>query len=214
LAIFQHFGLFSSFSPLSIDLAPDVRFRQTWCFRKSYDVYFSMAQILYHYEFRYLIGLPRSKWAWRVTWGPVEWHAWTHCHGLAGLPLPRVWNCVGYYLSLALRQFGGLQHLPRIDDLSPMTFEYLGGTPMWEGIERVTYYWSCRVSKVDFMDLGSPSEEIVTPEFIRWREKLGSSFLSVPPSRPAVMTPSARTSLRDSTTSDYLSCILDLDQEL
>ena len=70
------------------------------------------------------------------------------------------------------------------------------------------------MSKVDFVDLGSPSEEIVTPEFIRWREKLGSSFLSMPPSRPAVMTPSARTSLQDSATSDYLSCILDLDQEL
>ena len=38
----------------------------------------------------YLIGLPWSKWAWRVTWAPVEWHAWTHCHGLLGLPLLEV----------------------------------------------------------------------------------------------------------------------------
>jgi hypothetical protein len=36
----------------------------------------------------YLIGLPQSKWAWRVTWGPIEWHAWTHCHGLARLLFP------------------------------------------------------------------------------------------------------------------------------
>ena len=64
------------------------------------------------------------------------------------------------------------------------------------------------------MDLNLPSEEIVTPEFVRWREELGSSFLPMPPSRPAVMKPSIRTSLRDLATSDYLSRILDLEQEL
>ena len=51
----------------------------------------------------YLIGFPRSKWAWKVTWGPAQWHAWTHCHRLVRLPLPRVWGCIGYYPSLALR---------------------------------------------------------------------------------------------------------------
>ena len=89
-----------------------------------------------------------------------------------------------------------------MDDLNPMMFEYLDGTPMWDGIERVMHYWSCRVSEVDFVDLDSPSEEIVTSEFIRWRQEWGSSFLSMPLSRPTVMTPSARTSLRDSATSD------------
>ena len=69
------------------------------------------------------------------------------------------------------------------------------------------------MSKVDFVDLNLPSEEIVTPEFVRWREELGSSFLPMPPSRPAVMTLSTRTSLRDLATSD-LSRILDLEQEL
>ena len=70
------------------------------------------------------------------------------------------------------------------------------------------------MTEVDFVDLDSPSEEIVTSEFIRWREEWGSSFFPMPPSRPAVMTPSTRTSMRDSTTSNYLSCILDLEQEL
>ncbi|GMY23882.1 hypothetical protein FCV25MIE_19123, partial [Fagus crenata] len=36
----------------------------------------------------------------------------------------------------------------------------------------------------------------------------------MPPSRPAMMTPFARTYLQDSATSDYLSRILDLEQEL
>ena len=51
LAIFQHFGLFSLFFPLSVDLALDVRFRKNWYLRKSCNVYFPMAQILYHSEF-------------------------------------------------------------------------------------------------------------------------------------------------------------------
>ncbi len=70
------------------------------------------------------------------------------------------------------------------------------------------------MSKVDFVDLNLPSKEIVTLEFVRWREELGSSFLPLPPSKPAVMTLSTRTSLRDLATSDYLSRILDLEQEL
>jgi hypothetical protein len=36
----------------------------------------------------------------------------------------------------------------------------------------------------------------------------------MPPSRPAVMTPSIRTSLRDSATNDYLFRILNLKQKL
>ena len=58
---------------------------------------------------------------------------------------------------------------------------------MWEGIERVTHYWSCWLLVVDFVDLDSPSEEIVTLEYVRWREELGSSFLSMPPSTPSVI---------------------------
>uniref|UniRef100_A0A2N9ECG0 DUF7745 domain-containing protein n=1 Tax=Fagus sylvatica TaxID=28930 RepID=A0A2N9ECG0_FAGSY len=106
-----------------------------------------------------------------------KWHAWTHCHGLAGFLLPGVWNCVGYYPSLGLRQFGGLQHLPRIDGLNPVTFEYLGGTYMWESIKRAMHYWSFQLLEVDFVDLDLPSEEIATFD-------------------------------------DYLSRILDLEQEL
>uniref|UniRef100_A0A2N9ISE4 Uncharacterized protein n=1 Tax=Fagus sylvatica TaxID=28930 RepID=A0A2N9ISE4_FAGSY len=52
VALFEkHFGLFSSFFPLSVYLAPNVGFGKTWYLRKSCDVYFPMAQILYHSDF-------------------------------------------------------------------------------------------------------------------------------------------------------------------
>uniref|UniRef100_A0A2N9ENJ9 Uncharacterized protein n=1 Tax=Fagus sylvatica TaxID=28930 RepID=A0A2N9ENJ9_FAGSY len=97
-----------------------------------------------------------------------------------------VWGCAGYYPSLALRQFGGLQHLPRINDLSPVTFVYTGGTSMLDGIAQVAHYWSCQVTEVDFVDLDSPSDDMVTPEFLRWREEWGSSFLPRSTFRPAL----------------------------
>uniref|UniRef100_A0A2N9H5E9 DUF7745 domain-containing protein n=1 Tax=Fagus sylvatica TaxID=28930 RepID=A0A2N9H5E9_FAGSY len=51
----------------------------------------------------YLLDLPLSGWAWKVTWGPASWMPWTHCALFDGVPLPGVWGCTGYYPSLALR---------------------------------------------------------------------------------------------------------------
>uniref|UniRef100_A0A2N9F6U2 Aminotransferase-like plant mobile domain-containing protein n=1 Tax=Fagus sylvatica TaxID=28930 RepID=A0A2N9F6U2_FAGSY len=42
------------------------------------------------------------------------WRPWTHCALFDGVPLPGVWGCTGYYPSLALRQFGGVQYPPRL----------------------------------------------------------------------------------------------------
>uniref|UniRef100_A0A2N9EQC8 Aminotransferase-like plant mobile domain-containing protein n=1 Tax=Fagus sylvatica TaxID=28930 RepID=A0A2N9EQC8_FAGSY len=48
-----------------------------------------------------------------------SWMPWTHCALFDGVPLPGVWGCTGYYPSLALRQFGGVQYppRPRIEDI-------------------------------------------------------------------------------------------------
>uniref|UniRef100_A0A2N9IVM1 Uncharacterized protein n=1 Tax=Fagus sylvatica TaxID=28930 RepID=A0A2N9IVM1_FAGSY len=65
----------------------------------------------------------------RSPWGPAVWRPWTHCTLFDGVPLPGVWGCTGYYPSLTLRQFGGVQYPPRLGDLSSVTFDYIALSP-------------------------------------------------------------------------------------
>uniref|UniRef100_A0A2N9HSP9 DUF7745 domain-containing protein n=1 Tax=Fagus sylvatica TaxID=28930 RepID=A0A2N9HSP9_FAGSY len=80
----------------------------------------------------YLLDLPLSGWAWKVTWGLAVWMPWTHCALFDGVPLPGVWGCTGYYPSLALRQFGGVQYPPRLGDLDAVTFDYIPSEDMFQ----------------------------------------------------------------------------------
>uniref|UniRef100_A0A2N9IIY2 DUF7745 domain-containing protein n=1 Tax=Fagus sylvatica TaxID=28930 RepID=A0A2N9IIY2_FAGSY len=91
----------------------------------------------------YLLDLPLSGWAWKVTWGPASWMPWTHCALFDGVPLPGVWGCTGYYPSLALRQFSGVQ----IEDI-----------------------WGGRLSEMVLIEEGSPGDSSVTSDFVEWRE--------------------------------------------
>uniref|UniRef100_A0A2N9GLF5 Uncharacterized protein n=1 Tax=Fagus sylvatica TaxID=28930 RepID=A0A2N9GLF5_FAGSY len=75
-----------------------------------------------------------------VTWGPAVWKPWTHCALFDGVPLPGVWGCTGYYPSLALRQFGGVQYPPRLGDLDAVTFDYIPSEDMWRLLSRVEGY--------------------------------------------------------------------------
>ena len=85
----------------------------------------------------YLLNLPLGEWSWRLTWGPAVWSPWTHCALFDGVPLPGVWGCTGYYPSLALRQFGGVQYPPRLGDLDAVTFDYLPSEDMWRLLSRI-----------------------------------------------------------------------------
>jgi hypothetical protein len=89
----------------------------------------------------YLLNLPLSEWSWRVTWGLAVWRPWTYSSLFDGVPLPRVWGCTGYYPSLALRQFGGLQYPPRLGDLCSVTFDYVPDSDMWRLLSRVRDIW-------------------------------------------------------------------------
>uniref|UniRef100_A0A2N9G6W6 DUF7745 domain-containing protein n=1 Tax=Fagus sylvatica TaxID=28930 RepID=A0A2N9G6W6_FAGSY len=105
----------------------------------------------------YLLDLPLSGWAWKVTWGPASWMPWTHCALFDGVPLPGVWGCTGYYPSLALRQFGGVQYPPRLGDF---------------GCEMV------------LIEEGSPGDSSVTSDFVEWREGWTPFFTLRPTVRP------------------------------
>uniref|UniRef100_A0A2N9GK25 Aminotransferase-like plant mobile domain-containing protein n=1 Tax=Fagus sylvatica TaxID=28930 RepID=A0A2N9GK25_FAGSY len=104
----------------------------------------------------YLLDLPLSGWAWKVTWGPASWMPWTHCALFDGVPLPGVWGCTGHYPSLALRSSF------RIEDI-----------------------WGGRLSEMVLIEEGSPGDSSVTSDFVEWREGWTPFFTLRPTVRPA-----------------------------
>uniref|UniRef100_A0A2N9HG54 Aminotransferase-like plant mobile domain-containing protein n=1 Tax=Fagus sylvatica TaxID=28930 RepID=A0A2N9HG54_FAGSY len=118
----------------------------------------------------YLLDLPLSGWSWKVTWGPAVWKPWTHCALFDGVPLPGVWGCTGYYPSLALRQFGGVQYPPRLGDLDAVTFDYIPSEDMWRLLFRIEDIWGGRLSEMVLIEEGSPGDSSVTSDFVEWRE--------------------------------------------
>ena len=134
----------------------------------------------------YLLDLPLNEWSWRVTWGPAVWRPWTHCSLFDGVPLPRVWGCIGYYPSLALRQFGGIQYLPRLGDLSSVTFDYVPGDDMWRFLTRVEDIWRGRCSEMVLVEDGLLADSSVSADFVEWREGWSPSFTLRPTVRPGL----------------------------
>uniref|UniRef100_A0A2N9FK86 DUF7745 domain-containing protein n=1 Tax=Fagus sylvatica TaxID=28930 RepID=A0A2N9FK86_FAGSY len=124
----------------------------------------------------YLLDLPLSGWAWKVTWGPASWMPWTHCALFDGVPLPGVWGCTGYYPSLALRQFSGVQYPPRLGDLDAVTFDYIPSEDMWRLLLRIEDIWGGRLSEMVLIEEGSPGDSSVTSDFVEWREGWTSLF--------------------------------------
>ena len=94
---------------------------------------------------------------------------WTHCALFDGVPLPRVWGCTGYYPSLALRQFGGVQYPPRLGDLDAVTFDYIPSEDMWRLLSRIEDIWGGRLSEIVLIEEGSPGDSSVTSDFVEWR---------------------------------------------
>uniref|UniRef100_A0A2N9IQ69 DUF7745 domain-containing protein n=1 Tax=Fagus sylvatica TaxID=28930 RepID=A0A2N9IQ69_FAGSY len=105
---------------------------------------FYRLQTPYHFE-RHTCGCP-----------------WTHCALFDGVPLPGVWGCTGYYPSLALRQFGGVQYPPR-----------LGLRTSGEAV----------LSEIVLIEDGSPGDSSVTSDFVEWREGW-TPFFTLRPTSP------------------------------
>uniref|UniRef100_A0A2N9FJT4 DUF7745 domain-containing protein n=1 Tax=Fagus sylvatica TaxID=28930 RepID=A0A2N9FJT4_FAGSY len=135
----------------------------------------------------YLLDLPLSGWAWKVTWGPASWMPWTHCALFDGVPLPGVWGCTGYYPSLALRQFSGVQ----IEDI-----------------------WGGRLSEMVLIEEGSPGDSSVTSDFVEWREGWTPFFTLRPTVRPGAPYSLISRSLRVSASTGQPERVTALEREL
>uniref|UniRef100_A0A2N9GIF6 DUF7745 domain-containing protein n=1 Tax=Fagus sylvatica TaxID=28930 RepID=A0A2N9GIF6_FAGSY len=108
-----------------------------------------------HLQHFYRLQTPYHFERHTVTWGPAAWMPWTHCALFDGVPLPGVWGCTGYYPSLALRQFGGVQYPPRLGDLDAVTFDYIPGEDMWRLLFRIEDIWGGRLSEMVLIEEGA-----------------------------------------------------------
>jgi hypothetical protein len=162
----------------------------------------------------YLLDLPLGEWSWKVTWGPAVWKPWTHCALFDGVPLPGVWGCTGYYPSLALRQFGGVQYPPRLGDLDAVTFDYIPGEDMWRLLFRIEDIWGGRLSEMVLIEEGSPGDSSVTSDFVEWREGWTPFFTLRPTVRPGAPYSLISRSLRVSASTGQPERVTVLEREL
>jgi hypothetical protein len=162
----------------------------------------------------YLLDLPLGEWSWKVTWGPAVWRPWTHCALFDGVPLPGVWGCTGYYPSLALRQFGGVQYPPRLGDLDAVTFDYIPSEDMWRLLLRIEDIWGGRLSEVVLIEEGSPGDSSVTSDFVEWREGWTPFFTLRPTVRPGASYSLVSRSLRVSASTGQPERVTVLEREL
>jgi hypothetical protein len=162
----------------------------------------------------YLLDLPLSGWAWKVTWGPASWMPWTHCALFDGVPLPGVWGCTGYYPSLALRQFSGVQYPPRLGDLDAVTFDYIPSEDMWRLLSRIEDIWGGRLSEMVLIEEGSPGDSSVTSDFVEWREGWTPFFTLRPTLRPGAPYSLISRSLRVSASTGQPERVTALEREL
>uniref|UniRef100_A0A2N9EGD8 DUF7745 domain-containing protein n=1 Tax=Fagus sylvatica TaxID=28930 RepID=A0A2N9EGD8_FAGSY len=84
----------------------------------------------------------------------------------------------GYYPSLTLRQFGGVQYPPRLGDLSAVTFYYIPGEDMWMLLFRIEDIWGGRLSEMVLIEGGLHGDSSVTPDFVEWKRGVESFFYS------------------------------------
>jgi hypothetical protein len=125
-----------------------------------------------------------------------------------------VWGCTGYYPSLGLRQFGGVQYPPHLGDLSAVTFDYIPGEDMWRLLFRIEDIWGGRLLEMVLIEGGLHGDSSVTPDFVEWREGWSPSFTLRPTIRPGASYSSVSRSLRASAPTGQSERVAVLEREL
>uniref|UniRef100_A0A2N9HJX0 DUF7745 domain-containing protein n=1 Tax=Fagus sylvatica TaxID=28930 RepID=A0A2N9HJX0_FAGSY len=132
---------------------------------------------------------------------------------LLDLPLSG-WVLEGYYPSLALRQFSGVQYPPRLGDLDAVTFDYIPGEDMWRLLFRIEDIWGGRLSEMVLIEEGSPGDSSVTSDFVEWREGWTPFFTLRPTVRPGAPYSLISRSLRVSASTGQPERVTVLEREL
>uniref|UniRef100_A0A2N9I847 DUF7745 domain-containing protein n=1 Tax=Fagus sylvatica TaxID=28930 RepID=A0A2N9I847_FAGSY len=95
----------------------------------------------------YLLDLPLSGWAWKVTLGASS-------RGCPGLIVPSSMECLflgcgvvqATIPALLFVSLGGVQYPPRLGDLDAVTFDYIPSEDMWRLLFRIEDIWGGRLS--------------------------------------------------------------------
>uniref|UniRef100_A0A2N9F9U3 DUF7745 domain-containing protein n=1 Tax=Fagus sylvatica TaxID=28930 RepID=A0A2N9F9U3_FAGSY len=132
---------------------------------------------------------------------------------LLDLPLSG-WVLEGYYPSLALRQFSGVQYPPRLGDLDAVTFDYIPSEDMWRLLFRIEDIWGGRLSEMVLIEEGSPGDSSVTSDFVEWREGWTPFFTLRPTVRPGAPYSLISRSLRVSASTGQPERVTVLEREL
>uniref|UniRef100_A0A2N9FEB2 DUF7745 domain-containing protein n=1 Tax=Fagus sylvatica TaxID=28930 RepID=A0A2N9FEB2_FAGSY len=135
-------------------------------------------------------------------------------HCFDGMPPPGVWGYAGYFPNLALRQFGGLQYLPHLGDLSLVMFDYVAGSNMWKLLSTAKKIWGRHFFEMVFVEDGLPADSSVTVEFVEWREGWNPSFIPRPIIQPDASHPLVPPSLQVSAPAGRSGRVVDLEREL
>ena len=79
-----------------------------------------------------------------------------------------IWGCTGYFPSMAMRQFGGIQHIPQLSDLFVVTCEYGLMDIDVAMIGHAFKFWEVCQLSVDFLLCSWDDQEWFSVEFRVW----------------------------------------------
>uniref|UniRef100_A0A2N9HIU1 DUF7745 domain-containing protein n=1 Tax=Fagus sylvatica TaxID=28930 RepID=A0A2N9HIU1_FAGSY len=140
----------------------------------------------------YLLDLPLSGWAWKVTWGPGS-------RGCPGLIVPSSMECL--FLGCGVVQ----ATIPALLFVSE---------DMWRLLFRIEDIWGGRLSEMVLIEEGSPGDSSVTSDFVEWREGWTPFFTLRPTVRPGAPYSLISRSLRVSASTGQPERVTALEREL
>ena len=99
------------------------------------------------------------------------------CISLLGITLMGIWDCTGYYLGMAIRQFEGTLHAPLLSDLSDITCDYGDKDIDAVVIKHASSFWKKLKSSIDYPTCLGDDYEWSIAKFREWRATRDPYFI-------------------------------------